>query len=439
MSGEKITKSSAEGPKNYFEGKEWQLPTDIRIVNSAVAELRKRLQEATWKGEVINDLEVAFREMLVNAIVHGNLGVKTKSEEESWQDVALREQARGKIDRSIHIKLDIASDKAVVVIRDEGEGFDWKKQTNTESEEGDILKTSGRGMRYFVATLVDSINYNEKGNEVTLTKNIDRIEGLFAELGIDVKNINPNILRKLKLLNERTEIFKDEERSMHVARALFKHYEENMPDKTFTGQEQRIVLIGTMFTDIGKTGPRDATPEQEELILDIYGVENIIDPKKVILSQFINDNFSDDADERLKTLEEMGISSGITMREFYNLHAKWTLETISGDGVPPEAVAAAATHHMLEGINPEEIVGKDGRFTRYFGDNVSFDRAEKLIIILDKYDAFRRRGKKEHKEAIELVRKVIKANPNFAEDKEFEDLLDNLDAMLSVNEEVYEE
>src|SRR3989338_7278709 len=268
-------------------------------------------------------------------------------------------------------------------------------------------------------------------------KERDHLRELFEELGLDVEKMNPNILRKLLILNERTETFKDEERSVHVARALFRHYEDKLPNRRFTDAEQRTVLIGTMFTDIGKTGPKDATPEQENLILDIYGVENIIDPKKITLEGFINDNFPEDADDKLKTPQEMGVSGGMTMREFYNLHSKWTLEIISGDGVPPGAVAAAANHPMPGGINPEEIVGKDGRFTKYFGDNVSFDRAEKLIILLDKYDAYRRRGKKSHKEAIELVRYKIKSNPNFADDREFEELVDNLDAMLSTDEQVY--
>ena len=241
------------------------------------------------------------------------------------------------------------------------------------------------------------------------------------------------------MLSERTEIFRDEERSLGIARALFQYYKEKLPNDKFTDEEQRTVLIGTMFTDIGKTGPRNATPKQEEVVLGIYGIENIADPEKTTLVQFINDNFQKDAEDRLAALKEMGIDGGITMREFYNLHSKWTLEIISGDGVPPEAIAAAATHHMLEGINPEEIVGKDGRFTKYFGDNVFFDRAEKLIIILDKYDAFRRRGKKENKEAIELARNVVKSNPNFAKDGEFEELLNNLDLMVSENDRVYEE
>lgn len=263
-------------------------------------------------------------------------------------------------------------------------------------------------------------------------------EELFNELGLDAKKINPNILRKLLLLNEKTEIFKDEERSVHVAQALFKYYDVNHHGERFTDAEQRTVLIGTLFTDIGKTGPRNARPEQEDMILNIYRVENIIEPKKITLREFMSQNFSEDAGGRLEMLREMGINPEMTMREFYNLHPRWTLEIISGDGVPPEAVAAAATHHILEGINPEEIVGKDGRFTKYFGDNLFFDRAEKLIIILDKYDAFRRRAKKKHEEAIKLVRKIIRSNPNFKNDMEFEELLINLDQMISANERVYE-
>jgi len=254
-----------------------------------------------------------------------------------------------------------------------------------------------------------------------------------------MKEVHPNIIRKLRLLNEKSETFKDEERSIHIARALFKYYEEKFPDKKFAEEEQRTVLIGTIFTDIGKTGPRDATHEQEKVILDIYNVENIIKPEEITLVQFMSRYFPKDAERRLTTIETIkNVNRGMTMREFYNLHPEWTLEIISGDGVPLEAIAAAAAHHALEGVNPQDIIGQDGRFTKYFGENVSFDRAEKLIILLDKYDAFRRRGKKGHKEAIELVREKIRSNSDFAEDTEFEELLDNLDAIIMANGEVYE-
>src|SRR3989338_1189642 len=85
----------------------------------------------------------------------------------------------------------------------------------------------------------------------------DHMRELFKELGLDIEKMNPNIVRKLLLLNEKTGTFKDEERAIHLAQALFKFYEDNPPNQRFSALEKKTVLIGTMFTDIGKTGARD--------------------------------------------------------------------------------------------------------------------------------------------------------------------------------------
>lgn len=114
--------------------------------------------------------------------------------------------------------------------------------------------------------------------EVGLTKEKDCVDDLFIEVGIDVKKINPNIVRKLRLLNKKTQTFKDEERAVRIAKALFQCYEKDFPDNKFSDQEMRTVLIGTIFTDIGKTGPRNATPEQEEVVANIYAIETVMDP-----------------------------------------------------------------------------------------------------------------------------------------------------------------
>ena len=273
----------------------------------------------------------------------------------------------------------------------------------------------------------------------TVEQKQDAITRLFTELGLDIEKTNPNILRKLRLLNERTKTFEDEQKAIQIARALFDFYQNRYPAESFSESEQKTVLVGTAFTDIGKTGPVNATPEEEELVLDIYGVENIIQPEKITVREFLTSFLPENIEKKLSVLEGIGINPDVTMRQFYNMHSRWTLEIISGDGVPLEAVAAAAAHHLLEGVNPDDIIGNDSRFTRYFGENVAFDRAEKLIIILDKYDAARRRSGKNHKEAIEFVKNRIKSNPNFTEDGEFEKLLDNMDAMISANSDIYPE
>ena len=168
-------------------------------------------------------------------------------------------------------------------------------------------------------------------------------------------------------------------------------------------------------------------------------MENIIDSNKVTLEQFVKEYFPEDVEKKLTVIETIEkITRDMTMREFYNLHSEWTLGIISGDGVPPEAIAAAAVHHALEGVNPQNIIGQDGRFTKYFGNNISFSRDDKLIIILDKYDAARRRGKMNHNQAIEFVRNKINSNEQFTGDTEFNELLNNLDAMISSDAKLYE-
>jgi hypothetical protein len=103
-----------------------------------------------------------------------------------------------------------------------------------------------------------------------------------------------------------------------------------------------------------------------------------------------------------------------------------------------EAVPAAATHHILENVNPDSLVAADGRFTKYFGRHASFERSEKLVILLDKYDAALRRGRRAHDQAIALLRDVIARNHRFAGDHEFLELIEDLDEVMKVPEVLVE-
>jgi hypothetical protein len=124
----------------------------------------------------------------------------------------------------------------------------------------------------------------------------------------------------------------------------------------------------------------------------------------------------------------------MTMREFWNLHSAWTLHVLQGDGVPMEAVPAAATHHILENVNPDSLIAEDGRFTKYFGKHASFERPEKLVILLDKYDAALRRGRCTHDQAIASLREVIANNHRFCGDHGFLELIEDLDKVMTVPE-----
>ena len=59
-------------------------------------------------------------------------------------------------------------DQAVFVIKDEGQGFDVGNLPDP-TDEDNVGKVSGRGV-LLMRTFMDEVQYNEVGNQVTLTK-----------------------------------------------------------------------------------------------------------------------------------------------------------------------------------------------------------------------------------------------------------------------------
>jgi len=151
----------------YFKGNQWELPTDIDLVNKASEELERRLIEAGW-GDDAYPLVTSFSEALINAIVHGNLEIKEKSETESWREAALRVQKEKPSTKKVFVILNVTPEEVAINIRDEGNGFAVKEIIDPTSNDG-ISKTSGRGF-LFMHQDFDSVEHNEKGNEVTMKK-----------------------------------------------------------------------------------------------------------------------------------------------------------------------------------------------------------------------------------------------------------------------------
>ncbi len=257
----------------------------------------------------------------------------------------------------------------------------------------------------------------------------ERLRATCAEVGFDLGTVDPSLLDRLEILGEHSETVADIERMADWALEVFRYYEAEKPAETFGPIERRIVVLGCLFSDIGKTGPEGAPPDGQRLVVEMFGVEGVRDERQSV-ARFFETYFPGEAAERTARFIALGLDPAMPIREFWNHHAGWTLDIVESAGVPPEAVAAAATHHLLDDVNPERIVGADHRFTRPFGENAAFDRAEKLVIVLDKYDAVRRRGRLSHDAAIAWLRKRVHANPRFRGDHELETLIADLDAVV---------
>lgn len=241
----------------------------------------------------------------------------------------------------------------------------------------------------------------------------DYFRSLFGEIGIDVDFLPDALLDRYQRLHAKTETVRDGLQSIVYADRLAAAELEGGALDGLTPNEWDEVKHAILYTDIGKTGPLGATEMQEQVITEIYGIDRITDPEKTTLGDFLEAFFPSDANQRREVLRDLGLSVDMSMRRFYSLHAGWSLELLRGAGAPNNLMMTAVAHHLLEGVNPENIVSADGVFTAP-DMNRPLDEREVYVILLDKYDAARRRGAKTHTNAIEWIRtNRFHNNPHF--------------------------
>ncbi len=120
-------------------------------------------------------LRIALQEMLLNAIEHGNLNIKSEEKSqalmEDTYECLIEERRILKEYRDRRVRLFVEHDVQTGVvrlrIRDEGEGFDWKTVLTRRADE--LPKTGGSGRGIFLSkTMVSEVQYHGNGNEVTL-------------------------------------------------------------------------------------------------------------------------------------------------------------------------------------------------------------------------------------------------------------------------------
>jgi len=116
----------------------------IRDVEEAVAEL---LEEAEFSENDIFAVRLALDEAMANAIKHGNLYDATKK---------------------VSVKYSLENNGIVIVVADEGKGFNYEDLPDPTAPDR-LELPSGRGL-LLMYSYMDSVSFNERGNEVTMVK-----------------------------------------------------------------------------------------------------------------------------------------------------------------------------------------------------------------------------------------------------------------------------
>jgi anti-anti-sigma factor len=139
--------SGADAADWADNGLDMVLGADFSQVDAACAAMQEKLE--AWGLEGLEfKMQLLVREALNNAVCHG-----------SGLDPS----------RKVEFSLHRGPGSLEIRVADQGGGFDWRQGMRREP---DPLSESGRGV-FIMRTLADGVLYNDSGNRVLLTVNID--------------------------------------------------------------------------------------------------------------------------------------------------------------------------------------------------------------------------------------------------------------------------
>lgn len=121
-------------------------------------------------------LRLGLREILINAIEHGNLGITFEEKSRAVAAGRLHELIQERLKnpayaaRKLHLRVDATQERIEFTIRDEGTGFDHRAARAKSAEHHEL---HGRGLAFALQSF-DRVDFNDAGNEVKLTKFLRR-------------------------------------------------------------------------------------------------------------------------------------------------------------------------------------------------------------------------------------------------------------------------
>jgi CheY-like chemotaxis protein len=115
---------------------------------------------------------IALNEAVLNAIQHGNLeldsDLRQEDERAFWGLGEERRRQPPYRDRRVHVRATLSRSEAIYVVEDEGPGFDRATVTDP-TDPANLERIGGRGLM-LIRTFMDEVEYNQKGNRITLRK-----------------------------------------------------------------------------------------------------------------------------------------------------------------------------------------------------------------------------------------------------------------------------
>jgi Cyclic nucleotide-binding domain/Histidine kinase-like ATPase domain len=165
-------------------------PTDILFYCNLITGYLYNTNRINDEGR--SALQGALMELLLNAVEHGNCKI-SYDEKTAWLSegknmldlIAIKCKDPQALDKKVYISYEISNLRTRLSVRDDGDGFDWRKRLASELQAG----LHGMGIK-LAESFVSAISYNAKGNEASFELPNQR----------DATNLIPVIMQEQQML-----------------------------------------------------------------------------------------------------------------------------------------------------------------------------------------------------------------------------------------------
>lgn len=220
------------------------LDNDPSVVTSYVNLITTSLlNEKDITPNTEDSVRITLTELLMNAIEHGNCGISFEEKSSFLESggninelIKYKSNLPDNVNKKIFFSYRYTDSSISFTIRDCGNGFDHRKLKYNPESEDDLNRLHGRGI-FLSRHFSKSIEYNDKGNEVTVT--------FMKETVSDKKPLGFSLL-KPKHYNPGDIIFKQNDRSnslFYIQRGI---YTVEVNNQTVAELDSSDIFLGEM-------------------------------------------------------------------------------------------------------------------------------------------------------------------------------------------------
>ncbi|MEZ6119111.1 MAG: ATP-binding protein [Pirellulaceae bacterium] len=153
---------------------QFHLETDPALIPPLLDLIRETLEQLHFGDpSIVRHVNLAVEEALLNAILHGNLGLAPDEHQDARHALReeklekwLHDQRKSAGDKRIRFAMDVTKHKVQFVIRDEGQGFDTSKIQEANQPEH-LSQDAGRGLT-LIRNFMSEVAFNDTGNEIRM-------------------------------------------------------------------------------------------------------------------------------------------------------------------------------------------------------------------------------------------------------------------------------